>query len=547
MGIERFFKSINSLYSNKIIKPIYQNNSITHFYFDFNSMIHKNSQKVINELNDLLLDSLIYKYSEQSGMDKDLVIDDFNDINKLYKINIGIESFYKETNKIDVYSLISECIFSDIKKYLAFYPNCKLLYIGIDGVPSVGKMVEQQDRRYKGHIMSKISKILIEKYKYLLDNNNFDFTNIYNEYEYLQLKFSFDKSLISPQTDYMIQFINLLKKQNFGLDVIISDFDEIGEGEKKIVKYIKKYNKKDDKIIIYSPDADMIIMSMILPYHINILRHEQSDSRDDIIDIQSIREVFNPVEDIAYIFSVFGDDFIPKIEWVNVQHHLKKILEEYKKLAISIIENSIVNLKNLQLFFKSIKKFEYDFKKSGNPFNDILKPINNKSYPYYNEINNVEKLIREYKPEYEDEINTIPPKDYYIAMLWKFNYYFLDDESQNDFFYPFKNAPLIDELINFSNFDQIVLNFRTTDILPIDQLCFISPINVSKYVEKQKINKVLADNLFKLMKINIPTLELKNNIININELFDCKNARYLNKCHMKFKIIKFYEFKSLLI
>ena len=436
MGIERFFKSINSLYSNKIIKPIYQNNSITHFYFDFNSIIHKNSNNVINHLNDLLLDSLIYKYSNQSGMDKDIVLDDFNDINKLYKLNIKIESFYKELHKIDIYTIISETIFNDIKYYLSFYPNCKLLYIGIDGVPSVGKMVEQQDRRYKGYIMSKISKILMEKYKYLLNNNNFDFTNIYNEYEYLQLKFSFDKSLISPQTDYMIQFINLLKKQNFGLKVIISDFDEIGEGEKKIVIYIKKYNKKDDKIIIYSPDADMIIMSMILPYHINILRHEQSDSRDDIIDIQSIRDIFNPVDDIAYIFSVFGDDFIPKIEWVNVQHHLKKILEEYKKLGIRIIENNKVNLKNLQLFFKSIKKFEYEFKKSGNPFNDILKPINNKSYPYYNELNNIEKLIREYKQEYADEINTIPAKDYYTAMLWKFNYYFLDDESQNDFYYP---------------------------------------------------------------------------------------------------------------
>ena len=86
MGIERFFKSINSLYKNQFIKPIYKDNQITHFYFDFNSMIHKNSQKVINELNDILLDSLIYKYSEQSGMDKDIVIDDFNEINKLYNI-----------------------------------------------------------------------------------------------------------------------------------------------------------------------------------------------------------------------------------------------------------------------------------------------------------------------------------------------------------------------------------------------------------------------------------------------------------------------------
>ena len=99
MGIERFFKSINSLYSNKIIKPIYQNNSITHFYFDFNSMIHKNSQKVINHLNDLLLDSLIYKYSEQSGMAEDIVLDDFNDIIKLYKLNI-IYLFHQYEHKL---------------------------------------------------------------------------------------------------------------------------------------------------------------------------------------------------------------------------------------------------------------------------------------------------------------------------------------------------------------------------------------------------------------------------------------------------------------
>jgi len=533
MGIERFFKSINSIYSNKIIKPIHQNNSITHFYFDFNSMIHKNSSKVINHLNDLLLYSLIYKYAYQSGMDKDIILDEYNTINKIYNFNISIDKFYVDKNKLDVNNIIFESIFNDIKNYLSYYPNCILLYIGIDGVPSVGKMVEQQDRRYKGYMISKISKLLMEKYKYLLDNSLYDFTNIYNEYEYLQSKFSFDKNLISPQTDYMIDFINLLKKQNFGkLQIIISDFDEIGEGEKKIVKYIKKYNNKDDKIIIYSPDADMIIMSMILPYHIYILRHEQSDTRDDIIDIQNIRDIFKPVDDIAYIFSVFGDDFIPKIEWVNVQYHLTKIIEEYKKLGIRIIENNQVNLINLQKFFESIKKLEFDFKKSRNPFDDVLKPINYKSFAYYNELNNIEKLLREYKPIYEEEEHNIPARDYYMAMKWKFNYYFLDDETQNDYFYPYKSAPTIDQLIEFNNFDEIKLNYKTTELLPIDQLCFISPINVSKYVEKQKENKLISEKLFKLMKINIPELKIVNNKVNIDELFDCKNDHQNHLNHL---------------
>jgi hypothetical protein len=409
-------------------------------------------------------------------------------------------------------------------------------------------MVEQQDRRYKGYLMSQINKKLKEKYKYQLNNSNFDFTNIYNELEYLDLKLSFDKNLISPQTDFMINFINQLKKQDFKLKTIISDFNEAGEGEKKIVKYIKLNSNKDDKIIIYSPDADMIIMSMILPYHIYILRHEQSDSRDDIIDIQSIRKEFTPVEDIAYIFSVFGDDFIPKIEWINVVKHLPKILEEYKKMNLRIINNNQVNFKNLQLFFKNIKKFEQQYTPTKNRFDDLYETVNHKSFNYYNEKNDIEKLSRKYQPIYIEENQEVPALDYYLAMKWKYNYYFLDDESNNNYFYKYDNAPTIDQLIEFKDFDKIQLNYKTTDIMPIDQLCFISPIDVSEYVKDQKLNKEIANKLYKLMKIKLPEIKLKGNdkIINIEDIFECKNARYLNKCDLKFKIINFNEFKGLL-
>ena len=292
----------------------------------------------------------------------------------------------------------------------------------------------------------------------------------------------------------------------------------------------------------------MIIMSMIIPFNILILRHEQNEFRDDIIDIQSIRKIFNPVEDIAYIFSVFGDDFIPKIEWVNVTKHLQKMLNEYKKMGKRIIENGKVNFNNLREFFKQIKKLEFDYKPSKNPFDNTVPCINKKSFNYYNELNNIEKLIREYKPIYDNnEKAEIPVLEYYNAMLWKYNYYFLDDESNNDFYYPYNGAPTIDQLIEFNDFKNIGLEkFKTTELLTIDQLSFISPIDVSKYVETQKINKEIAIRLFRLMKINIPEIKIVNGKINIDELFECINARYLNKCHLNFKIISFEEFKGLL-
>jgi hypothetical protein len=552
MGIERFFKSINSLYSNKFIKPIYKNDSITHLYFDFNSVIHKVSNNIVNDINNLLLYSLIYKYCGQSGMNEDIVIEEFNSIHKLYNFEWKIENFYQNIAKINLNNLIYHHIFKDIRYYLSFYPNCKFLYIGIDGVPSVGKMIEQQDRRYKGYLMSLINKQVLLKHKNQLDNKEFDMSNIYNEYEYLSMKISFDKNLISPQTDFMTDFINLLKKENFksGMDVEISDFSEKGEGEKKIVIHIKKYCSQSDQIIIYSPDADMIIMTMILKYNIFILRHEQTTSEDAIIEIDAIKKEFTPVDDIAYIFSVFGDDFIPKIDWINVTKHIPRILEEYRKMGIRIIDDKTnkVNLLNLQKFFKQIKKLEGTMKLSKNRFDDLLKPVNYKSFKYYNELNDLNNLTRNYEPTFDTAENTIPALDYYKAMLWKYNYYFLDDDSNNDFYYSYHGAPTIDTLINFKEFDKVRLEeYKTTDIMPIDQLCFISPINVSQYVEKQKINKELANKLYKIMKIKLPEIKVDSKgDVNVNEIFNCHNARYLNKCYVRFDIIKFQDFKKLI-
>ena len=557
MGIERFFKSINSLYKNQFIKSIYIDQKITHFYFDFNSVIHKVSNNVINNLNDMLLYSLIYKYADSSEINKDMLVIDFNDEIKKYKnlSNYKINDFYKNITYIKdklVFDIIYDEIFKDIRYNLNFYPNCKFVYIGIDGVPSVGKMIEQQDRRYKGYLMSQINKLIKDKYKFELNNNKFDFTNLYNEYEYLDLKFSFDKNLISPCTDFMVDFINKLKKEKFeNSDLEISDFNEKGEGEKKIIVHIKKHRLIDDNIIIYSPDADMIIMSMILEHSIWILRHEQSDSTDAIINISSIKKEFTPCEDIAYIFSVFGDDFIPKIEWINVTKHIGMILTEYKKMNTRIIETGKVNFLNLQKFFRQIKKLETSFIHSKNRFNHPIEVVNYRSFKYYNELNDIEKLTKQYTPEYIEDENTIPPLEYYKAMNWKYRYYFLDDETVNDYYYPFDDAPTIDALINYDinkNIDLIKLDsYKTTEISPIEQLCFISPICVSEYVKNQKINKLLADKLFKLMKVELPNVFLnKKGDININEIFNCKNARYLNKCDLNFNIIKFSNFKKFL-
>ena len=60
-------------------------------------------------------------------------------------------------------------------------------------------------------------------------------------------------------------------------------------------------------------------------------------------------------------------------------------------------------------------------------------------------------------------------------------------------------------------------------------------------VIKNKITNMLSDKIIddKYYYNNKPY-----DINNIDELFECQNARYLNKCDMKFKLITFEEFKN---
>ena len=162
--------------------------------------------------------------------------------------------------------------------------------------------------------------------------------------------------------------------------------------------------------------------------------------------------------------------------------------------------------------------------------------------------NNIEKLSKEYIPEFLEEENKTEAGEYYKAMLWKYKYYFLDDETVNNYYYPYDEAPTLQTLINFKDFNKIKLDeYKTTEIKPIEQLCFISPINVSEYVKKQRENTVVANKLYKMISIKLPILRINNNgIINIDEIFNCKNARYLNKCDLKFNIINFKQFQKLL-
>jgi 5'-3' exonuclease len=335
MGIEKFFSTVNRNF--KIINTIDLNNTESNdliqgkfLLIDFNSIIHNSSSKLINELN-------------QSHSTKDSKTEyHLNDIEYL---------IIKEINNF----LISLLERFDLTKL-------EQIFIAIDGVPTFAKILEQKKRRFIGDFVNK----LLEKYSlpFNWSKNNISpgtiFMNKVSDYlKNIKLisknKLVKKEDLILKPKDY--EFFSKIKK------IEISDYDVEGEGEMKIFDLINNLNTKD-KIIFFSPDADVILLSMISKNSdfIDVLRYDNNHNNLSIIDIQLLKQTIYSycldrlegseyeelnirrlIRDLVFIFTIFGNDFLPKCEAIQTNYDFLFLIDMY---LINLIDNGYLLLDN---------------------------------------------------------------------------------------------------------------------------------------------------------------------------------------------------------
>lgn len=332
MGIERFFSAINRNFD--VVDEIMLGKKIDckAFLIDFNSIIHFTSSKLLNEMN-------------KKEVDIDLVkIEEIED-----KIILEVKNYLDD--------LLSKV-------------NTKLVYIALDGVPTLAKMLEQKKRRFIGDLIDQ----LVSKYA---------------------LPYNFSKSLISPGTKFMKKVIEYLNKEDFGVETIISDTNDTGEGEFKILDYIRK-NKIDD-FVIYSPDADLIVLSMILwtensNSKIKILRFDSNTEVLNIIHINSLINYFvfyqeerikfkldniKYIRDLCLIFTIFGNDFLPKIEEINVNMDLYLLFDLY---LMNLVDNGYILNDEILIIPKAL----HNYFSLLNKYSPLLERRNSLLYKYQN-------------------------------------------------------------------------------------------------------------------------------------------------------------------
>lgn len=632
MGIEKFFNSLKKSYGTKIITKIEKSTFFPDQYLlvDFNSIVHNISQSLstsIVYLYHMYLVSNIYPeiFKRQKSkfishlqnistdetfiLESDINLPDITSDTTSNKFSKSINfnkltiddidgSFFRIFNETNLDKLVINKVGSYIVDLTKYFPSLTYLYLAIDGVPLYAKMVEQRKRRFIGLMMDEIKLKVLESYKNDLniDPNIDKYPDIYyNHYEFEKKikNFKFNKSKISPGTlfmsnleEYLTKYlINKLKRIN----IVIDSYNSPGEGEKKIVFKIHQLHKNGNlgKISVYSPDADVILLMLLEldKCNIQIIRFDQQLLQLDVIDIVQLKDIiieymrynifskqlqYNIIKDIVMLFTILGNDFLPKLEIINTNKHIRTIFDAYLSLNKNITRNEEIKYMLIFPFNKTLGKYEVKLEMLSRFFIELnkrlrsdeytrnqkewkLEPdqiVNSNAIKYYQHIFNIENLTNIYEPTIS-EIVIIDNRyimKYIQGFVWLTEYYLNHDTKYKFFYYKYKKSPTIQQLINIIMkkplMNKIMNNLNKTIITdseyfkPSQQLIYISYSNINNIIDPKLITpqiKEIADLYNRTYNPEI-NLVMDNYKLNIFDYLNCSGAYYLSKCEMKSQI-----------
>ena len=246
-------------------------------------------------------------------------------------------------------------IISSIEHLVTYTRLTDTLYIAIDGVAPKAKMKQQRQRRHKSAYET---------------NAN-----------------SWNTNAISPGTHFMRDLHRTLRQwmiEKHPYQILLSDSDEVGEGEHKILHYLRglKRDTKDTYVSIYGLDADLIMLGLLSEIPNLYLLRERTEYNVEGLDeeylylnISALRQCI--LRDIGisskygdhvvihdYIFLCFllGNDFINHGITLSLRYNgLSHLLRVYQSLQeiyqgyYRLIDTSLPHLIHFTFFKELIR------------------------------------------------------------------------------------------------------------------------------------------------------------------------------------------------
>lgn len=179
-----------------------------------------------------------------------------------------------------------EAIFEYTEKVIGMIRPRKLVFLAVDGVAPRAKMNQQRTRRFRAVQENEEKRKQIEKIRKKLREQNIEPDN--------NNRSSFDSNVITPGTEFMINLSRAIQKWvetklnspdksgiwHKDLKVILSDASVPGEGEHKVMEYLRKERASahyDPSLrhCLYGADADLIMLGLAAhETHFIIMREE---------------------------------------------------------------------------------------------------------------------------------------------------------------------------------------------------------------------------------------------------------------------------------
>ncbi|XP_067640646.1 5'-3' exoribonuclease 1 isoform X2 [Eurosta solidaginis] len=282
-------------------------------------------------------------------------------------------------------------IFNYIDKLFFLIKPQKLFFMAVDGVAPRAKMNQQRSRRFRS---AKDAELLEEKAKSRGE---------VREHE------RFDSNCITPGTEFMVRLNEALRyfvKCKISSDplwqkcrVILSGHDAPGEGEHKIMDYIRYLKSQkgydpDTRHCLYGLDADLIILGLCThELHFVVLREEVKFGRqakkasveetrffllhlglmreylemefDELKNSDANFDIANLIDDWVLMGFLVGNDFIPHLPCMHISSNAlpllyKNYMKVYPTLGGNINEHGKVNLERLEKYFAALADVEFE-------------------------------------------------------------------------------------------------------------------------------------------------------------------------------------------
>jgi len=368
----------------------------------------------------------------------------------------------------------------------------KKLILCVDGVAGLGKMNQQRQRRFKTGLT--------------MDVNAFNPNS-----------FTPGTKLMDHLTKYIDWYIRTMmttSKAWQNLDVIFSNEKVPGEGEHKIMYYIRRHARAHESFCIYGLDADLIMIGLLLPLsHVYIAR-EPDYGFIEYVHLKTLQQcivrmmrwtshshVFQDeraIDDFILMTFLVGNDFLPTLPTVSIiDGALDIVLEIYKNvgrqcghLTREVSSRIIFERHALFIFFQNFAMQE----------KALIEKKYNSQYAFFPDPLVLRNLrIEQNKnvisfPRYRDDyyrskfrgnasIHTIV-KEYLDGMNWIINYYKFGMPDWT-WFYPFFYGPFLVDFVDILETYESPLFHSHEPLDPFLQLIMVLPENSKSLVPSE--------------------------------------------------------------